>query len=113
VTSAAWMTSELMEATDVRKLKLLCRASRTSAPDWYLVTVTEGLIGHLQPDGWDDANTMVLSFSMTKTRQEIMLLMLPFRLAAWRKRERCARRERRTVRLEYQEVVTTCGTYRE
>ena len=76
--SAAWMTSELMEATDVRKLKLLCRAPRTSAPNWYLVTVTEDLIGLLQPDGWDNANTMVLSFSMTRTRQEIMLLMRPF-----------------------------------
>ena len=78
VISAAWMTSELMEATDVRKLKLLCRAPRTSAPDWYLVTVTEDLIGLLQPDGWNNANTMVLSFSMTRTRQEIMLLMRPF-----------------------------------
>ena len=78
VTSAAWITSELTEATDIRRLRLLCRASLTSAADWYLVTVTEDLIGLLQPDSWDAAETMVLSFSMKRTRQELMLLMRPF-----------------------------------
>lgn len=80
MTGAVWATSELIEVNHARKLKLLCRASRTSIVDSYLVTVTENLVGELQPDSWDASRTMLLSFSKWRSRQEAMLLIQPF---AW------------------------------
>ena len=80
MTGAAWTTSELSEVNHARKLKLLCRATRTSFADLYLVTVTEKLVGELQPDSWDTSRTALLSFSKWRSRQEVMLLMPPF---AW------------------------------
>lgn len=80
MTGATWATSEPLEVNHARKLKLLCRASRASVPESYLVTVTENLVGELQPDSWDASLATLLSFSKWRSRQEVMLLMQPF---AW------------------------------
>ncbi len=80
VTGAAWNASELVEVNRARKLALLCRSSRATAADLYIVTVTERLIGELQMDSWDPAKAALISFSTWRSRQEVMLLMQPF---AW------------------------------
>ena len=80
LTGELWTAGELKEAANARKLKLLCRASRQSEPDLYLVVVTERLVGELRPDSWDAAKAMLVSFSQWRSRQEALLLVRPF---AW------------------------------
>jgi hypothetical protein len=78
LTGAAWNASDLVEVNRARKLALLCRASRNTAAEFYIVTVTERLIGELQMDSWDPAEATLISFSKWRSRQEAMLLMRPF-----------------------------------
>jgi hypothetical protein len=80
IVGGTWITGELVDSNGWRKLALLCRASRVAVPDWYLVTVTEGLIGELEMDSWDASLTALISFSKRGSHQEVMLLMRPF---AW------------------------------
>lgn len=80
ITGTRWIASEPAEGNGSRKLKLLCPASGNAFADWYLVTVTEGLVGQFHLDSWDAANAVLLSFSARKPRQEAMFLMRPF---AW------------------------------
>ncbi len=80
MTGAPWLTTQPTGTETGPKLKLLCRAERASVADLYLVTVTDDLVGELQVESWDPANTTLLSFSQWKSRQEAMLLMRPF---AW------------------------------
>ena len=80
ITGGVWTTTELIDVNDVRKLAVLCRASRAAVADWHLVTITESLVGELQMDSWDASRTALVSFSKRRSQQEIMLLMQPF---AW------------------------------
>jgi hypothetical protein len=82
---SAWVTSGLSEHAGIRRLQLLVRASADCVPGWYLVTVTEGLIGALLGDGWDASETQIVSHSSWNQHQEIMLLMRPF---GWLKADR-------------------------
>jgi hypothetical protein len=80
IAGGTWITGELVDGSAARKLAPLCRASRATVPDFYLVTVTEGLIGELEMDSWDASLTALISFSERGSHQEVMLLMRPF---AW------------------------------
>ena len=80
ITGAAWAANDLVEANRCRKLALLCPASRAAVAEFYIVTVTEGLIGELHLDSWDGAKATLISFSKWRSRQEVMFAMQPF---AW------------------------------
>ncbi len=75
-----WTSDGIAEAGESRKLKLIGRAPRTSAPDLYVATVTEALVGELELGAWDASRATVISFSARRSRQELMLLVRPF---AW------------------------------
>ena len=75
---SAWVTSELTEHCNIRKLRLIVRACAGAIPAWYLVTVNEKLIGPLEDNSWDAGETKVVSHSQWHQRQETMLLMRPF-----------------------------------
>jgi hypothetical protein len=59
----------------IRKLALQRRVRRNSTPDWYLVSVTEQLVGTLDDEGWDTKDSLLVSFSEWKARQEVLLLV--------------------------------------
>ena len=80
IAGAKWFAGELTATNHARKLALLCRASRDSVADLYVVTVTDSLVGELQMDSWDASRTMLVSYSKWRSRQELMLVMQPF---AW------------------------------
>jgi hypothetical protein len=80
LTGAAWTATDLVEVNRCRKLALLCRTSRASTAELFIVTVTENLVGELGMDSWDSTNTTLISFSRWRSRQEVMLAMHPF---AW------------------------------
>jgi hypothetical protein len=48
-----WIASKLTEYAGSRKLQLIVRAPADSAADFYLVTITETLIGPVANDGCD------------------------------------------------------------
>jgi hypothetical protein len=73
-----WIASKLTEYAGSRKLQLIVRAPADSAADFYLVTITDTLIGLLSEDGWDPRETQIVSRSRWNDRQEIMLLVRPF-----------------------------------
>ena len=80
LTGVAWAASDVGDANYCRKLALLCRASRAAIAEYYVVTVTERLVGELGMDSWDAYKATVISFSKWRFRQEVMLMMQPF---AW------------------------------
>lgn len=80
LTGFAWAASDVVDVNHCRKLALLCRASRAAIAEFYIVTVTESLIGELGMDSWDASKATVISFSKWRFRQEVMLVMRPF---AW------------------------------
>lgn len=80
ITGSAWISRELTAVANGRRLTLLCRAPKAAVPDWYLVTVTDGLIGAIEPDGVDPTNALVVSWSRHRDRQEWLLLVRPY---AW------------------------------
>ena len=80
LTGVAWAASDIVEVDQFRKLALLCRAPRAAIAGYYVVTVTESLIGELGMDSWDPSKATVISFSKWRSRQEVMLMMQPF---AW------------------------------
>jgi hypothetical protein len=59
----------------IRKLALQRRVRRNSTPDWYLVSVTEQLVGTLDEGSWDPKDSFLVSFSEWKTKQEALLLV--------------------------------------
>jgi hypothetical protein len=59
----------------IRKLALQRRVRRNSLPDWYLVSVTEQLVGTLDDRSWDPKDSLLVSFSEWKTKQEVLLLV--------------------------------------
>ncbi len=80
IAGGSWAANDVVETNRCRKLALLCPASRAAVADFYIVTVTESLIGELHMDSWDCAKTTLISFSKWRSRQEVMLAMRPF---AW------------------------------
>ncbi len=80
VAGASWTTSEMYEVGPTRKIHLFCRAARHANPDWFLVVLTEALVGQIEAGGVDPINAVVLSRSQKKERQEWMLLVRRF---AW------------------------------
>jgi hypothetical protein len=73
-----WIASKLTEYAGSRKLQLIVRAPADSAADFYLVTITETLIGPVANDGCDASETQIVSHSRWNHHQEIMLLLRPF-----------------------------------
>jgi hypothetical protein len=78
ITPSLWVTSGLNEHGNSRKLQLIVRAPTACAPDRYLVTITETLVGHVDDRAWETEQTQLVSHSEWKGRQELMLLMRPF-----------------------------------
>jgi len=50
ITGGSWAANDVVETNRCRKLALLCPASRAAVADFYIVTVTESLIGELHMD---------------------------------------------------------------
>lgn len=69
-----WHASGIGEHLGIRKLSLEWRAPRGSHPDWYMVRVTEELVGALDADSWQPDATTVVSFSTWQSRQECLVL---------------------------------------
>ncbi len=72
---SCWQASPLAEHLGIRTLDLQRRVRHSSLPDWYLVSVTEQLVGALDDGSWDPTETLLVSFSEWKTRQEVLLLV--------------------------------------
>jgi hypothetical protein len=72
---SSWHASLLGEHLGIRKLELRRRVRRNSLPDWYLVSVTEQLVGTLDHGSWDPIDSLLVSFSEWKARQEALLLV--------------------------------------
>jgi hypothetical protein len=70
-----WDALPLGEHLGIRKLELQRRVRRNSQPNWYLVSVTEQLVGTLDEGSWDPKDSILVSFSEFKTRQEVLLLV--------------------------------------
>lgn len=80
-----WLMSEVTEYKGIRRLHLHRRAPSPCTAEWYLKVVTEGLVGCFREDFCDAENTKVVSHSVWRGHQEVMLLVRPF---AWLKGER-------------------------
>ena len=75
LSGSCWQASPLGEHLGIRKLALQRRVRRNSTPDWYLVAVTEQLVGALDNGSWDPIDSLLVSFSEWKTKQEVLLLI--------------------------------------
>jgi len=75
LSGSCWQAPPLAEHLGIRKLDLRRRVRCSSHPDWYLVSVTEQLVGTLDDRSWEPNNTFLVSFSEWKTRQEALLLV--------------------------------------
>jgi hypothetical protein len=110
ITGGAWTATELIDFNDVRKLALLCRASRAAVADWHLVTITESLVGELQMDSWGrlaDGPRLVFQAKISTGNHAPDAAI---RVVARLNRERGSDRTGRKVQLERLEVVTRCAT---
>ena len=74
------MTSEMSVHKGIPRIHLQHRTKASNVPEWYLVVVTESLIGQLHECSFGGAGgeTTMVSYSVWKERQEAMLLMRPF-----------------------------------
>ena len=73
-----WITSELSTYKGIPGIQLQRHERAGCVPEWYLVTVTETLVG-VFPDGFfNPEEVRIVSHSVWKDRQEAMLLMRPF-----------------------------------
>ena len=75
LSGSCWQASPLGEYLGIRKLALHRRVRRNSTPDWYLVSVTDQLVGTLDAGSWDRKDSLLVSFSEWKARQEALLLV--------------------------------------
>lgn len=75
LSGSCWQASPLAEHLEIRKLDLQRRVRSSSLPDWYLVSATEQLVGTLDNASWDPKDSLLISFSEWKTRQEALLLV--------------------------------------
>ncbi len=77
VRTGPWLASDLEERNGIRQMQLIARASAAQTIGWYLVTVTEALVGRLSLDRSTTPEVRVIAQSAHKTRQETMLLVRP------------------------------------
>jgi hypothetical protein len=75
-----WVTSDIIQTSAGRSIRLACPAASGAIADWHLHSVSERLVGVVAPDGLDPNNILVLSASQRKQQQELLLLVRPF---AW------------------------------
>jgi hypothetical protein len=80
IAGASWVTGNLCQTDQARKLRLCCRAPKAAKPDWFLIVMTQKLVGVVGPTQIDPENAIVLSASQRKDRQELLILARPF---AW------------------------------
>jgi len=73
-----WIATPLGEYAGVRSMQLLRIASRRASAEWFVVTVSEELVGTLGPSSWSEDSTRVISVSESGSRQQVMLLTKPF-----------------------------------
>lgn len=71
---SCWHSSPVSESLGFRGLALERRASHTAAADWYLVSVTEQMIGTLNETIWDPQGTQLISLSHWKSAQQALFL---------------------------------------
>ena len=57
---SCWQAPPLAEHLGIRKLDLQRRVRRNSHPDWYLVSVTEQLVGTLDDGSWEPNNSLLV-----------------------------------------------------
>ena len=72
---SCWQTSRFGDHLGMRTVALERRVNPVSCPDWYLVAVTEQLVGALDEGSWDPTSSHLLSLSSWKSRQEALLLV--------------------------------------
>ena len=75
LSGTCWQASPVGEHLGMRTVALERRASRASCADWYLVSVTEQLVGTLDDGSWGQPSVHLLSLSSWKTKQEALLLV--------------------------------------
>ena len=74
----AWVASDLALRAGIRQMQLIHPAPGGAPPEWYLVTVTESLVGCIHENEQDANRTIFIAQSSYKTWQETMLLVRPF-----------------------------------
>ena len=74
---SCWQASPFGEHLGMRTIALERRANPTSCVDWYLVSVTEQLVGALDDESWGLISSHLLSLSSWKSKQEALLLVGP------------------------------------
>ena len=70
-----WLASPVDEHLGMQTVALERRASRASCADWYLVSLTEEIVGALDCSSCDATSSHLLSLSSWKTKQEALLLV--------------------------------------
>lgn len=73
----AWIASELSLRAGIRQMQLIHPAPEGAKPEWFLVTVTESLVGRIHENEQDPNRTIFIAQSSYKTWQETMLLVQP------------------------------------
>ena len=75
LSGTCWWASPVGEHLGMRTVALERRASRASRPNWYLVSLTEQLVGAVDDGSWDPTASHLLSLSSWKGKQEALLLV--------------------------------------
>lgn len=75
---ARWMASAPSSFNGTRTIHLYRRAAKHAAPNWFLVAITEGLVGKLDEGSWSPDVASLLSFSEYGGKQEALLLVRAF-----------------------------------
>lgn len=78
VRPGVWVVDAASREGEAGQLFLIGRAAQHLEPEWYLVTVTERLIGKIDAGSIDTSSAYVLSHSAWRCRQEVLLLTRPF-----------------------------------
>ena len=71
---SCWHAAPFSESMGFRGLALDRRASHRTSADWYLVSVTEQMIGSFDEASWDPQGTQLISLSHWKSAQQALLL---------------------------------------
>lgn len=77
---STWHASPVSERLGFRGLALERRASQSTPPDWWLVSVTDRLAGTLDDASWDPDNVQLIALLQWKGAQEAIFLV---RRNAW------------------------------
>lgn len=73
-----WVADAAFRDGQIGQLMLIGRAAQHLEPEWYLMTMTERLIGKIDTGAVDPGSTYVLSHSVWRCREEVLLLARPF-----------------------------------